>query len=423
MKYPQQRGALTGRQEFLYGQQELPSPGGMNTDSDPASIRPWEFVSAINVDFEGNTVKERPGVTKVNPSALHAASARHHPTQFEFGTPFRLWLKGDGCPGESAGDGFYVGQLDFEQEPMFQRASWFDDATTSIAIGGYGGVPYVGVDSILYRQQLIPVPYGSEALSLAGQPAVEVARFPGFNIVGLREFDGFLFVLLDAGAGASKIARYDGRTMNDGTGGTTADLTGIDTPTTLGLWQDFLVCGFGFATGHIRLRARGASPVWTTVAGVISTTVGNSLASYQNKLYGASGGADIWVYDGTGAPANVHTPAGATDVGSLAVTEDAAGLRYLVYGYGAGIPVARLGRFDGTVWTDVHKNINTQITQAFAVPALGWFKSHLAIGVVTTVGGGGGFILVSPGRDTAGTYAVFQPDGVTNGDLHQFEVI
>jgi hypothetical protein len=413
VKYLNQLGPQTTRLERRYGSGGVRSPGGVNSEKNGGSIPPHQFVRLINIDWKGDELIPRPGQSRLHADVeIHDANARIHPHDFRLGCPTRLWHVGEGCPGEALpGAGFFIGHYDQEQEPVVQRAAYYPLAVNALSIATYGGQPYMAVDDQLRRLNTINVPWGQEQLTMAGQGSdLPVATFPGFCCPTMIEFDGYLFLILKSTTGGThKIATWDGKTLRDGTGATTADLAGIlaaNEPVAFGLWRDSLVLGYVSAANKISIRARGNTPgTWTDVApgaGTVAANPGrNSIVSYKDEVYIADGGANVWNYDGT-TLAIGRTVAGAT----IRCVEQAFG--YLFYGYKAVAPgdEAMLGRYDNTTWVDVHRNLTVDQPNADYVNSLSYYRESLAVTVQRTGTGTAAVILESDGRDTS---AAFQP--------------
>lgn len=338
----------------------------------------------------------------------------------------RLWIVTVGCLGGGGSLGATVFSYDPEQSPEIQNVGyWFSNADKGMALGTYGGDLYVGDKANLRRFSLVAIPYGQQSSTIVASPPDALVRsFTGFSISFLCEFDGRLYVGLDAGAGASKIVSYDGLSFKD-------DITGIDAPVSAALWRDFMVVGFAAASGHIRYRAVGASPgTWTTVAagGVATCPGNNSMLSYHDKLYLVDGVQTIWSYDGSALTAvrviaTAGVPTGTVEgVCALAVLGgQQAGQMFYAYNLAANTG-ALVGKFDDSgsaiQWTDAHKDLTAQFSNLKYVRNLVSYRSVLvaafrSAGAATSLG-----LASSPGLNTAGTWdgtnpgstgALFQP--------------
>lgn len=432
MKQGHQLGPQTKRVERRYGSvspdlgSRLPAPGGVNTEKRGASIPPWQFQRLVNIDWQGDEIIPRPGQGRLHGGVvIHDALASIHPHDFRIGCPTRLWHVGEGCPGESLGGGFWVGHYDQEQDPLIQRAAYYSTAVNALSIATYAGQPYVCVDDQLRRMNTINVPYGTETLTLAGQGQdVPAATFPGFCCTVMAEFDGLLYLILKSTTGGPhKIATWDGKTLRDGQGGTVADLAGIpnaNEPTAFGFWRDFLVLGYVAAANKITLRAPGAGPgTWTDVvpgAGTIATRLGrNSIVSYKDEAYIASGGADLWNYDGT------TLAVGRTIVGAqITCVEQAFG--YLFYGYKTAANVPIVGRYDNTTYVDVHKDLSVEVPLGKALTSISYYRESIAVTLEQT-GLAATALVQSPGQNTTGTWEVLPFVGSLGSNTVRYMVV
>jgi hypothetical protein len=410
---------MTPRFERRYGMDdsgpypEIGRPGSMNTDADPSDLAPNEFSNLVNARRRGGRgfqLKERGGQLPVNPTALHNAGACVYPTQFDYGTPRRAWIAGDGCPTQSNTVGFWIGHYDIDQSPRFQAATWYKLAAQKAQITGYGGTPFLMVDNQLRRFNLLQVPYGTTNLAIAGGsqdvPLYDFAT----NCSAMQEFDGLLFIALANG----EIWTWDGRTAR-------LDRTDAgNVVQSFGVWRDFLVATYPAATNRISLRTVGDSPgSWSNVApgaGTVPGVEGNTIMSYKDNLYLVGGTPAIWKYDGT-TLAVVHTPASAVDVHTLA---NAFG--FLYFGYKQLIVANRaiIGRFDGTTWTDVHKDFVPQRNTSQLVRAMVLFKNNL-LAAINNSGLVKAYAYLSPADDTAN--AAWEEVTADGADIRYFVVI
>lgn len=398
-------GRQTSRFERRYGA-ELGPPLGLNTDTDPSSVPPNQFVQLQNARWKGNDIVPRGGQEKINATVLHDAAAAVHPFDLQFGAPASLWMCGTGCPGQSASTGFFLAFYDPDACPELQRLAYYDSATLGIAFGWYSGEPYACIDGQLRRVTLTPIPWGSEAIEIMSSPTLPLATLPsGFFCRSMIEFDGYLFLACEDGASAGKVMRWDGTSLQE-------DLTGVEQCLALGLWRDQLVLGLDASANEIQVRAAGETPSWSAVApgaGTVSAQPGNcSIVSFKDEVYIASGAAALWHYDGTTLSA-VHTPSSSTAVTAVAVA-----FGYLYYGYTA--TNALLGRTaDGAVFTDAHKNLTAQLATATAVQGLAPFRGSLAAGLTPSAAAPN--VAISPLDDTAGTWDLVEFEGTQAAPL------
>jgi hypothetical protein len=313
--------------------------GGMLTECDPGANPIDRPRLSINMRVRGGAAENRAGL-----SEFHAFTHRiAHLSDFHPATPLRLYILGDGLPGVSATTGCYVGHVDTEQDPEFQRATAFTG--TSVVMGRFVGDLFVGVDAQLHQFQPLRAAYGTEGLLAAQSTPVGPAQ--AGTITFLQEFDGKLFLGLSSGA----IVSYDGVTF-------TTELSGIGAPTCAAVYHapsggDALVVGFGTATNHIRYRVTGDAPgTWATVVPGAGNLDALDMAVMQDVLYIASADGDLWTYDGA-TLASAHTPTAATTMVGLAVR---AGVLYFLW---KNVTTAIVGKLTGGVYTDVVKSIGT----------------------------------------------------------------
>lgn len=375
---------------------------GINSEGDPSSIPPNTVRMAINARIIGSEFIERPGLTKLNSAPLNAADAVIQDiVPYDPPRPYRLWTTSQGCPGLSAGFGFSLGNLDQEQDPEFQRVVYYDTAATTCVLATFGGDMYVGVDSALRKLQLIKQPWGTESISVSGSSQdTPVVTFSGFTISCMQQFNGKLFIGLNGGAGASKVVVWDGTSVRD-------DKTAIDAPVAFALYRvqnggDALVMSTA-TTNNLYIRSTGDAPgTWTTPG----TVVGVSMISYKDVLYIATGGVNVSSWNGTAITAAAHAPASGVAVNAVVVFN---GFLYFAYTTAASV---RIGKYDGTTWTDVEKNLTTQFTGTNGVRAMADYRNYLAVAGTKS---GVGFIWLSNLTDTSGTYTEIQPNVASNG--------
>lgn len=353
------------RFEFRPGVAGFPNWQGMDKESNPASIDIYKLQHAENVRFRSDGIIARGGQSKLNASQL--ANSCIWVGDFPLCTPYKLYLVLDGCPGKNTVLGTTLIAFDYETSPQFQRVVYQASASNVYRMAPFDDVLYLGLDSELRALQLITYPYGQEALETTDGVAVTdrlIGTFSGFTVSAMKAFDSQLYTALDAGAGASKIAAWDGLTLRD-------DVTAIDAPTGFGLYRELLIAGFAAASNKISYRTVGASPgTWTNVApGAGTVAMVSKGVSYKDKFYFPDGGTGIWVYDGA-TLASAHTVAGAT-MNDVAVFNG-----FLYFGYDKashGI----VGKYDGTTWTDVEKDLNSVVTNTTSCVAIEEYRGSL----------------------------------------------
>lgn len=401
--------------QIKFGNDGVGPPEGVNTDDDHPAIRPTQFRQLINVSWDEDAIFSRSGQLRIsNFGVIHDATAYIHPANYEPSTPVRAWFLGDGCPGISIGTGDFIGHFDMEQDPKLQRAAYYSTSILGLSIGSYGGVPYITKDSDYLRLNLIQVPYGEENIGIASEDQSRkiFTLTGGWKVNAKIEFDGYDVLGCDDGAGNGKIVFFDGKRPID-------DLTGIEAVTSLALARDSLVVGH--ASGNkIRIRSMGAAPdptLYTTVApgaGTIVTYPGrNSIAEYKDKVYIADGGANVWVYDWS-------TLAVARNVAGATIQCVATAFGYLFFGY--GLAGAKMGQYDNSTWTNLHKSFVADDPNATQVRAMAYFKERLMVGVIRTLLPPR--FLLSPGTATGGTYEPQDsPSGILGGDIKYLVVM
>jgi len=413
VKRPNQRGPQTSTYSRRYGSDEMPAPGGVNTEVHPAAIPPWQFRQLVNVDWDGMDIVPRGGQLKANTGGdIIDNDAWVHPVSFINASPLRAWILGDGCPGESLGSGFYLGHFDPEQDPAIQRSVWYDTAVQGIAMASYGGVPHVVVDLELRKISQLQVPWGTETIALAGSAHdTPLVTLPAKCNCMIEAF-GLLFLLLNN----NTIYTWDGITLR-------LESTETHPPVAACLWRDeYLVIGFSDPAAN-KLRLRRYEGTYSTVtpgAGTIVVRAGrNSMVAHADEVWTVGDNTDIWNYDGT-------TLAVARTVASATIQTLARAFNALYYGYtldNSSDPVtAWIGKtVNGSAWSDSHKNLTAQLAGASAVRGLAYFKESLAAAVLVT--SQTTRLMLSPGEDTDLTYEVQSQAGALSNDVRYLVVM
>lgn len=374
---------------------------GMRTEGDPGAMPPGYLRWILNGRIVDGDIHERPGLIKLNSSSFDSACVLGL-FSFNMANPKKLWLLGNGCPGISASAGFYVGHIDTEQDPEFQRSIYYDTITNSISIAKFNGEYYIGSDAVFRKLQLANQPWGIEAIEVSGNSQdVPIATFnttngydANYTIRCMLEFDGKLFIGLDNGNGASKVVTFDGVSIRD-------DKTAIDAPTCFCLYRiqnggDAIVMGTN-NTNTIYIRAAGSSPgTWTS----IGTHASVDMETYKDVLYIADGSTAVWSWNGTSL-ASANAPASATAVRALEKFNG-----YLYYSYDTASAVL-IGRYDGSTWSDSHKNMTTQFSGTTSIRSIESYRGSLfACGLRS----GNGTIWLSPQETTSGTWVEITPN-------------
>ncbi len=324
---------------------------GMVTEGDPSSNPANRPRLIVNGRLRGGGIIPRPGIREFRAAEAGTGWSFGIIKDFQMTRPRRLWALFDGCPGISSSAGFAVCYLDCEQNPMFQRVVYYSTLTTSLCIAPYNGCLYIGADNKLRKIEVLSQPFGQEAITLSGSSQdVEVYDF-GSPITCMQEFDGKLFIGINAGAGASKIYTYDGVTIRE-------DKTSINAPTCFGVYhapstgEDAIFVGFGSATNKISYRPAGDSPgTWTDVLPAAGTIDCLQMRECFDCLWIAGGTTGLWKYNGTTLAASLTT----ANCDFRALNVDA---NTLYYGYtdlgggGAADDKGKIGKTtNGTVFT------------------------------------------------------------------------
>jgi hypothetical protein len=396
--------------EFLWG--------GMVPDDDPAAIPPNHLELLINCRIQGGSIAPRGGSKHLLDLGALAGSGSQITglADFQIGTPRKMWIVGDGCPGLSSSVGWYIGFFDVEQEPEFQPAIYYSSAAQKVAIGLYSGDLYASVDNTLRKVNLIEAPYGEPALDVSGSSQdLPLLTLTGFTkITDLMSFDGKLFIGADGGGGASEVAVWDGVTQS-------VDVAAINAPAAFGTYRESLVMGFAGAPNSISVRPVGVpGAAWATVApsgGTVAMRGPGCSATYKDVFWFATGGENLYKFDGTTL---TLVPVATSGIAAGSVTHSCCSFGgYLFVSYTSG-GHARIARFDGTTWVPIHKDLTTQVAAVTGARSLVEYRGDLWVGLTSA---GGGRIYRSVGADTSGTWAT---PGLlaasNNGDIDQILV-
>jgi len=386
---------------------------GMYTEGDPAGIPPNHFRFMQNTRFIGGDVTERPGLQPFSGQLHDPAACIRLIADYQTGGSgaVKLWILADGCPGISSSVGFSVTNLDQEQSPEYQRWVYYNGLSTSVALALFGGVLHIGSDDTLRKLERLQVPYGTEALSLAGsQMDLPIHTFDTDEVViAMREFDSKLFMAIkDTGGADDKIVTWDGVSIVDDD---TSLATAPADPRAFADYRiqnggDALVCLLG---ANFAYRATGDPPTaWTEVTPG-GTYDGVSAVPYKDKLWIASADGDIWSWDGSSAT-NEHTPTGATAIRGIAVFNGE-----LVFCYETAGSGCIIGSYDGSTWTDSEKDLDAQFTSITGCRDLIEYRNDLYVGCTHTAGG---HLYASPGTDLTGTYVEIELNSVSTGDIN-----
>jgi hypothetical protein len=387
-------------------QGDIPRFGGIAPEGNPGNVPPNRFWRLINTRFvPTGGIKSRQTIEVFNPLEP-LGSITHVTSLYDFQTTVlrRLYVMVRGCISISSSVGSSLMWWDHDQSPTLQRGVYYSTSSGLPYFAPFDGFLHIGLDSSLGRFTTVNPPYGQEALAGSGTTQQQpIATFPGFSFTALRAFDGKLFGALDAGAG-SKIITWDGQAVRD-------DLTGIPAPTQLGVWRNQLVAGFAAAANQIRIRRTGSTPgTWTTVTPGAGTIATEQMVSYKDNLYITDANNFIWVYDGATLTV-AHAIVNAIMYGLEAFEG------YLYFSYtDTGTSHGVIGRFDGTVWEDVHKDLTDQEPTHLYPKRLRRYRSDLYMAGATNTGSGQ--LYVSPDSDTAGVWpAIIDGGGIAVGGI------
>jgi hypothetical protein len=379
----------------------------MYRDGDPGSVPLDHTRILINCNIRNGEIQARGGQSVFTVDPLDGCVRLLY--DFQTGNGPKIYASADGCSGVSAGAGFSLENYDQEQEPQFQRVIYYDTAVTNLVMGIFDGSLWLGLDDTLLRYVWLRPQYGREAQVLSGESQDRPTKvFTGFSINALQQFDGDFYVFLAAGAGTSKTVNFDGVSILD-------DDTATQIPTGAGLYRDLLIVGYATTVGKIRYRTKGAVPgTWTdVVAAGAGFAQGSKGLSYKDKFYMADGGTNVWVYNGTTLTASLTI--GGTTITDLEVAN---GYLYAIYTNGVN---GRIARFDGTTWTNIHKDLTAQVGAINSARRLAWYKGDLYAYVTTSTPGT--LWYRSPGSNTSGTWTAV-PLGNLSGtnDINQMLV-
>lgn len=379
------------------GHEEFEGWRGMNLASTPSAVRLGELRFAVNVELRDGDVVPRRGITKFSTAAVVENAKFNVIDDFQT-DPYRLYFVTAGCLGV-AGTGYTINWYDQEQSPAIQRGVYYDMSSDEIILGNLDGHPFFGIGDQLRILKIIVPRFGEESVDLTGNRQDEpLVTYDGFVIRTLGNHKNSLMVGLDAGAGASKIGTWDGLTARD-------DLTMVDPPTASGKFRDLFVVGFDEASDEIRIRANDGT--WSTLAPTAGGTIQSfRMRSYKDILYiapgvGAADSDSLWSFDETNLVI-AHTIAGAT---IYSVEEDGT---YLYVGYMSATNKPTIARYDGSSWTDVHKDLSTLYSPTYDVRTVEDMRWHRGFLYAGGNGPAGGFIARSAKLDTSGTWTSIQ---------------
>lgn len=430
---------------FRRGVNGFPGWGGMRLYGEPANLGNY-FRHVENGRPRYGLWFRRPGYEQLNTTTVHSTSAHFNWCSSVETNPLRIYGAGGGCTGVDT-VGFTLTWFDMDQEPRLQRSTYYS-TIEDLSVGLFDNRIWVGLSdtapsrtSEFRRYETVAAPWGKDQVDLAGRKQeYPIYTFPGRTIAWMETFDNKLFISLDdgttGGAADNRLAAYDGLSMFDGSVTTMpADLSGLDYPiTTMCRTRDFLVAGFASGFNRIMVRKVGAVPgTWNTVIPAAGTIQARRMVEYKNQLYVVPGGTganatNIWAWNDTEPPS--YAGATLTTVRTIAnseITACAVFNGYLYYGWRAtGNSHVMIGRYDGTTWTDSHKDLTAQATDSGSVPSLlkriddlVAYRGSLYAAVFSDIQANppvvdGVYLVYSPGTATSGTWVIQNRQTVAN---------
>lgn len=384
-------GRERGRRNFLHfrrGVNGFPGWGGMDLYGDPSQLGN-RFRHIRDGRPRAGNWGRRLGYEQLNTVPVHSDTAHFNWISSVETNPLRIYCAAGGCTSVSD-SGFSLTWFDIDQEPRLQRGTYYENAD-GIQIGPFDDKLYLGLNttsprsSDLRRYETVVTPWGVDQLDVAGpKQEYQLYTFSGRTIAWLEPFDNKLFVSLDdgttGGAADNRIGVYDGLSIYDGSvTAMPADVSGLDyAATCMVRHRDFLVVGFPSGYNQITVRQAGAVPgTYTTVTPAAGTIQARRMVEWKNAVWIVPGGSganatNIWSWSDTdppsyaGATLAVQRTIANSEIRSVAVFNG-----YLYYGWRRTTDNHLLiGRYDGTTWTDAHKDLTAQATDTGSVPSL-----------------------------------------------------
>lgn len=400
--------------------------GGVNTEDDPISLRLNELQRGQNVRRSGKHLTNRPGLV---PKIDLSSCAGYPPGAVMLLTeapvvasPLNLWVSCVGAADRAPQTGASILVVESTASPAAKPYARITASTyRRVPIASYGSKLIAGDGSVL--RELIRVlvfPAGDQAQRIPALPSVPLDTASGWVITCLLEFSGKLFVGYQnvADPSVGKIAVWDGVEMKD-------DLTTVNAPSALGIWQDKLVASF--YAGYIRVRDAGVTVpgTWTnyTIAGFTSSLFGNAMAEYRQYLYIAGGGDKIYRFDGAAVVvANTIPDCYNIDYSStLGVTGLVLHKGVLYYCWNGdpdAVNSSFLGRHDldstATPWTDQYKPLTAEIPNFLMATAIASYRGQLYIA------GRNRWLIATHHSDILSDLEVLHDTGPQYGDLQLF---
>lgn len=411
-----------GPQTKQFGFHAMDKPWtGMQPDNNPAVLPNNALGLVINSRFRDD-VMPRKGQHLYNQTPLVSANANITGLiDFQMSTRRSLYIVADGCPGISTTVGASIGIKDWEMEPRTQPVVYYNTSVGFPKMASAFGDLYVAVDNVLLKLQVIDGGYTEPTLTISGPSQdIPIFTFTGYvKVTDIIGFDGQLFIGLDTGVPGGAVFAFDSVTMH------TNELLGLaQMPIGFALLRELLVMGFGGAPNNIRVRTAGASPgTWSTVSPGAGTITWRQGASYRDNVYITTGvDANVWKYDPTAATLSIFKTfgGGGTPITyNLCVHTD--GFLYVTWADGTNPFMAK---YDGTTWTDKHKQFASQFPgpsppKPIVCAPIASYRGNVEVGCTQ---GDPGAIYTSPGDNTSSaTWDRNIANGV-NGSLDSFLV-
>ena len=413
------------------GGAEIPRFGGVRRECDPGAIPPNMFRNAVNVRYQGGRLVSRGGQSKFNTGALSGRVQGIFSSEFEFstgapadGTCSEVGVGGGTDIGSEklylvGGDTKYIGLYYFgeDQTPLLRRQVYDPAriADTEMASFGDGRIWVGGYDAANVYLRVF---------SRSGLPTVvaSVAQILNTSMFGsIESYEASLYFSVAALADANtRVYRYTGSAIvqDDAPGWS-------HRPYLRALPPDLYAIRGGFVSGGLAKIRRKSAGVWADLA----SSLANFAANGQPVIYNGA----LWALGKNGVSPSFSGPAAIKIVvgGTVTTERDLASSAarnhyyalpavfngYLYYLYqqndpSTAAPVSlHLGRFDGTTWSDTHKDLGTQFPQLVNdgnVPMLGFlggFDGKLRVVIRDSTYSTCNFnVFSSPDLDTAGTW-------------------
>lgn len=238
--------------------------------------------------------------------------------------------------------------------------------------------------------------YMHRCVAAARSGIVSGSTFPVFTtgmiVNSSIEYQGYLYM---GGLASGDVTRWSGSVLE------TDEVAPVTAPVIMAVFRETLM-----AFGTQSCKKRNLDGTWSAVSmpGGVTSFKPRAAVTYKDRLY--IGGFDdatddtglILVFDGTSLTVarTLTVSTNNTDVGC---TDLAVSFGYLYYAYNAlDVSVAKIGRYDGTTWTDSHKDMNA-VVAGCAIGRIYPYRGSLFVGLSQQPG-----LYRSPLSDTAGTY-------------------